>query len=80
MTADDVAAFVAIVQAKLADGYPFEPAVRAALKGVLISPEFLFLRERPGSSTTLPWPAGCLTFSGARCPTTSFSRLPRSRS
>ena len=48
MTADDVAPFVAIVQAKLAEGYSFEPAMRAALKGVLISPEFLFLRERPG--------------------------------
>ena len=48
MTADDVAPFVAIVQAKLDGGYTFELAVRAALKGVLISPEFLFLRERPG--------------------------------
>jgi hypothetical protein len=48
VTADDVAPYVAIVQAKLAEAYPFEPAVRAALKGVLITPEFLFLRERPG--------------------------------
>ncbi len=48
VTADDVAPFVAIVQAKLAGGYTFELAMRAALKGVLISPEFLFLRERPG--------------------------------
>ena len=48
VTADDVAPFVAIVRAKLAEGYTFEPAMRAALKGVLISPEFLFLRERPG--------------------------------
>ena len=46
--ADDVAPFVAIVQAKLDGDYTFELAVRAALKGVLISPEFLFLRERPG--------------------------------
>ncbi len=48
MTADDVAPFVAIVQAKLDGGYTFELAMRAALKGVLISPEFLFLRELPG--------------------------------
>ena len=48
VTADDVAPFVAVVQARLAAGYTFEPAMRAALKGVLISPEFLFLRERPG--------------------------------
>ncbi len=48
VTADEVAPFVAVVQAKLADGYAFEPAIKAALKGVLISPEFLFLRKRPG--------------------------------
>ena len=46
--ADDVAPFVDIVKARLAAGYRFEPAIRAALKGVLLSPEFLFLRERPG--------------------------------
>jgi hypothetical protein len=48
VTAGDVSPFVAIVRAKLAEAYSFEPAIRAALKGVLISPEFLFLRERPG--------------------------------
>lgn len=48
ITADDVAPFVAIVETRLAAGYTFELAVRAALKGVLISPEFLFLREQPG--------------------------------
>ena len=48
VTADDVASFVAIVKSKMDGGYTFELAMRAALKGVLISPEFLFLRERPG--------------------------------
>ncbi len=48
VTADDAAPFVAIMQAKLAGGYTFELAMRAALKAVLISPEFLFLREQPG--------------------------------
>jgi hypothetical protein len=48
VTAEDVAAYVAIVKSKLADGHTFEQAMRAALKGVLIAPEFLFLRERPG--------------------------------
>ncbi|MDB5385060.1 MAG: hypothetical protein JWM11_706 [Planctomycetaceae bacterium] len=48
VTEDDVAPFVAIVDAKMDGGYTFELAVRAALKGVLISPEFLFLHERPG--------------------------------
>jgi mono/diheme cytochrome c family protein len=45
---DDVAPFVAIGRARLEGGYTFEQAMRAALKGVLISPEFLFLRELPG--------------------------------
>ncbi len=48
VTSDDVTPFVAIVQAKQADGYTYEQAMRAAFKGVLISPEFLFLREHPG--------------------------------
>jgi hypothetical protein len=48
VTDEDVAPFVAVVQERLAAGYRFEPAMRAALKGVLISPEFLFLSERPG--------------------------------
>jgi mono/diheme cytochrome c family protein len=48
VTADDVEPYMALVRAKLAEGSTFEPAIRAALKGMLISPEFLFLRERPG--------------------------------
>ena len=48
VTSDDVAPFVAIAQAKLDADYTFEQAVRAALKGVLISPDYLFLREQPG--------------------------------
>src|SRR6185295_14687783 len=48
VTTEDVTPFVAIVKAKLDAGYTFELAMRAALKGVLISPEFLFLREQPG--------------------------------
>ena len=48
VTATDVEPFVALVEARLADKYTFEQAVRVALKGVLISPGFLFLRELPG--------------------------------
>jgi mono/diheme cytochrome c family protein len=48
VTDADVAPFVQTVSAKLAADYTFEQAVRAALKGVLIAPEFLFLRETPG--------------------------------
>lgn len=45
---EDVAPFLAIVQARMDKGATFEQGLRAALKGILISPEFLFLREVPG--------------------------------
>lgn len=44
---DEVAPYVNLVAAGLADGRPFEDALRLGLKGVLCSPEFLFLDE-PG--------------------------------
>jgi hypothetical protein len=47
-TSEDVAPFLAIVQARMDKGATFEQGLRAALKGILISPEFLFLREVPG--------------------------------
>jgi mono/diheme cytochrome c family protein len=48
VNAGDIAPFLAIVKARLDSGSTFELAVRTGLKGVLISPEFLFLRESPG--------------------------------
>jgi mono/diheme cytochrome c family protein len=48
VTDADIKPFVDIVEKNLAAEYTFEQAVRAALKGVLMSPEFLFLRENPG--------------------------------
>jgi mono/diheme cytochrome c family protein len=48
VTGDDVKPFVALVRAKLAEKRTFEQAVRAGLLGVMVSPEFLFLREKPG--------------------------------
>jgi hypothetical protein len=47
VTDDDVKPFLALVKAKLDDRYTFERAVRVGLLGVLLSPDFLFLRERP---------------------------------
>jgi hypothetical protein len=44
----EVEPFVTVVKDKLAADYSFELAMRAALKGVLMSPEFLFLNETPG--------------------------------
>jgi hypothetical protein len=48
VTDDDIKPYLAIVRKRLAEKYSFESAVRVALKGMLVSPEFLFLRERPG--------------------------------
>ncbi len=48
MTDDDVKPFVALVKAKLAAKHSFEQAVRVGLTAVLVSPDFLFLREKPG--------------------------------
>lgn len=44
----DVKPFVTLVEAKLAEQRTFEQAMRAALGAILVSPEFLFLREKPG--------------------------------
>lgn len=48
VTDQDIDPLVALVERKLGDGYSFEQAVRVGLEGAMLSPEFLFLRERPG--------------------------------
>ena len=53
VTADDVAPFVAIVEAKLANGYTFEPAIRAALKGVMIVARLPVPARTPGKARRL---------------------------
>ncbi|MEQ8790224.1 MAG: DUF1592 domain-containing protein [Pirellulaceae bacterium] len=47
-TDDDLAPLMDIVRERLAADYSFEQAVRVGLKAVLVSPDFLFLREKPG--------------------------------
>ncbi len=44
----EMAPFIALVKARLDNGYRFEEAMRVGCKAVLTSPEFLFLRETPG--------------------------------
>ena len=44
----DVAPFLALVEAKLAEEQSFEQALRVGLAAVMTSPGFLFLREPPG--------------------------------
>ncbi|HEX8911903.1 MAG TPA: DUF1592 domain-containing protein, partial [Humisphaera sp.] len=48
VSAEDVAPMLDVVRAELSAGRTFEQAVRVGLKGVLCSPSFLFLWERPG--------------------------------
>src|SRR5262249_28736543 len=48
VTDNDIKPFVARVKTKLGEGYSFEQAMRVGYKAVLVSPEFLFLREKPG--------------------------------
>jgi cytochrome c5 len=45
VTDGDIKPFLDRVQAKLGEGYSFERALRVGLKAVLVSPDFLFLRE-----------------------------------
>lgn len=45
---DDIKPFLNLVKAKLAKKYSFERAVRVGLMAVMVSPNFLFLRENPG--------------------------------
>ncbi len=45
---NEIAPYVALAQAQLNDKQPFEDAIRVALKAILCSPEFLFLKEKPG--------------------------------
>jgi hypothetical protein len=54
VTDEDVKPFLALVKARLADGYSFERAVRVGLLAVLVSPDFLFLRETPPHPTLSP--------------------------
>ncbi len=48
VTDADVKPFTALVAAKLAEKRSFEQAIRVGLSAVMASPEFLFLREKPG--------------------------------
>jgi len=48
VTDADLKPYLALVRAKLADKSSFEQAVRAGLIAVMVSPDFLFLREKPG--------------------------------
>ena len=45
VTDEDLKPFIELTKAKLAEKYTFEQAVRVGLMGIMVSPNFLFLRE-----------------------------------
>src|SRR5204863_8544058 len=45
---DEVGRYVELFKARLADGDLFEVAMRTAYEAALCSPDFLFLKEKPG--------------------------------
>src|SRR5262249_35754458 len=51
VTDDDVKPFLALVQDKLGQKQSFEQAVRVGLLAIMVSPDFLFLREMPPPPT-----------------------------
>jgi len=48
VTDNDVKPYLTLVKAKLADKQTFEQAVRVGLLAIMLSPDFLFLHEKPG--------------------------------
>ena len=48
VTDADLTPFLGLVKAKLAAKQSFEKAVRVGLTAIMVSPDFLFLREKPG--------------------------------
>lgn len=55
VTDDDIKPFLSRVRAKLDQKYSFEQAMRVGLKAVLVSPHFLFLREKPVATFARTW-------------------------
>ena len=79
VTDDDVRPFLARVKSKLAAGYSFEQAVRVGLKMVLVSPEFLFLREKPGKLDDFSLASRLSYFLGSSMPDAELLQLASER-
>jgi mono/diheme cytochrome c family protein len=48
VTDADIEPYLKLVKAKLAENRSFESAVRVGLSAIMLSPDFLFLKEKPG--------------------------------
>ena len=51
VTDEDIRPFLARVKTSLEQSYSFEQAMRVGLRAVLVSPSFLFLREKPATAS-----------------------------
>ncbi len=51
VTDEDIRPFLARVKTRLEQNYSFEQAMRVGLRAVLVSPSFLFLREKPATTS-----------------------------
>ena len=60
VTDEDIRPFLARVKTRLEQNYSFEQAMRVGLRAVLVSPSFLFLREKPATASA-PATAGAPT-------------------
>lgn len=65
VTDDDIRPFLDRVKTKLDENYSFEQALRVGLKAVLVSPHFLFLREKVVAGRTEAEPGAEATATGA---------------
>lgn len=52
VTDEDIRPFLTRVKSRLDQNYSFEQAMRVGLRGILVSPSFLFLREKAGSAAS----------------------------
>lgn len=52
VTDEDIAPFLSRVKHRLEQKYTFEQAMRVGLRGILVSPDFLFLREKASAAST----------------------------
>jgi len=48
VTDDDLRPLMALIAARMSEKHTFEQAVRVGLAAIMVSPEFLFLEEKPG--------------------------------
>lgn len=72
---DDIRPYLELVKKRLAEKHSFEAAVRVGLKAILVSPEFLFLREKVGPLDDFPLASRLSYFLWSTMPDTELFTL-----